>query len=160
MTDYRLQADGGRAEAKGSPVHLVYTPYYENILASARQLINDGHYQAAVLVAHMACEVFIGQVIVALMKREGWPDPEGWAEDYREGFSFLNPLIRERYVELSKDSITDTFARWREYDQHVQLRNRVAHRGARVTASEATMVCEVAEALATHMRATLVVLAP
>jgi hypothetical protein len=160
VTDYRMSLEGGRYEMKGGSVRLVYTPYYENILASARRLIDEGHHQAAVLVAHMGCEVFIGQVIVALMTRAGRPDPEAWAEGNTKGFSLKTQEIRELYISLSKDPIPESFRRWREYDEHVELRNKVAHRGAMVTASEATMVCEVAEALATHMRATLSIQAP
>jgi hypothetical protein len=103
----------------------------------------------------MACEVFISQVIIVLMERERWPDPTAWADSHTGGFSLLNLDIRERYVTLSKDRISRTFPRWKEYQQHVQLRNKVAHRGERVTASDATVVCEVAAALATHLQATL-----
>ena len=144
-------------EIKGSSLHFEYTPYHEHLLASARRLVADGHPQAAVLVAHMACEVFLGQVIVAWMKIEGWPDPEAWAEGQTGGFSLLNPTIRVLYVGLSKDRIAESFPRWREYGEHVELRNKVAHRGQTVTPNEATMVCDVAEALATHLRATSVI---
>jgi len=67
-----------------------YPPYHEILLTSARQLIVDGHFQAAVLVAHMACEVFTGQVIVVLMERRGLQEAREWAEEYKEGFSLLN----------------------------------------------------------------------
>jgi hypothetical protein len=160
-TAWRSHAEARRRQAVkvAQDMYLAFVPplapYHEELLASARRLISDGHPQATVLVAHMACEVFIGQVIVRLMERRGLEDAKAWAEEYKEGFSFGNPAIRALYFSLSKERISKTFPRWKEYDQHVQLRNRVAHRGDKVTPEEAARVCEVAEKLAAHLRATL-----
>jgi hypothetical protein len=124
-----------------------------SVLASARRLITDGQYQAAVLVALMACEVVIGDVIVRLMEQRGLKAVRDWAEEYKEGFSFGNSAIRALYFSLSGELIRKSFPRWKEYDRHVDLRNKVAHRGRPVTKIEAEQVCEVAEALVAHLSA-------
>jgi len=124
-------------------------------LTSARQLIADGYSQAAVLVAHMACEVFTGEVIVALMERRGLQEAGAWAEEYKEEFSFLNPAIRALYFSVAAERINIAFPRWQEHKRHIQLRNQVSHRGARVTQAEAENVCDVAQALTIHLRAVL-----
>ncbi len=126
--------------------------YHDELLASARQLIDAGHSQAAVLVAQMACEVFIAQLLVALMEAKGLKEAAAWAEAQRGGFSFVNSETRALYRSLSGEKIQDTFAQWKDYKDHVELRNRVAHRGEKVSKRKAEEVCVVVEALTPHLR--------
>ncbi len=146
----------GSAGAGHQSLALVrYPPYHEVLLGNARQLITAGHFQAAVLIAHMACEVCTGQVIVGLMERRGLEEAQEWAEEYRESFSFLNPTVRALYFSLTGERINIAFRRWREHAGSVELRNRLSHRGARVTEAQAENACDVVQALTARLRRAL-----
>jgi hypothetical protein len=56
VTDDQITPETGSVQVTGGSWGLVYAPYLDHLFTSARRLIGDGHFQTAVLVAHMACE--------------------------------------------------------------------------------------------------------
>ena len=66
------------------------------------------------------------------------------------GSNLANERVRNVYVALTNDPIhTTTF--WQSFKESSERRNRAVHRGQRISADEARVTCETAEAVLTHL---------
>jgi hypothetical protein len=64
--------------------------------------------------------------------------------------SFQDARSRRLWTALTDTQISKA-PTWKAYDSHVELRNTVAHRGARVTPEDALNSCEACRGLVTFM---------
>jgi len=125
-------------------------PYHKALLETARKLLGDGHPEVALIVNHMACEVYAEQVISAAFKKRGIEDLEGPVGELYSGSSLGNERVRELYVALTKDQIqAATF--WSEYATSYKLRNKAIHSGERITKEQAQASCDVAAEFVAHL---------
>jgi hypothetical protein len=150
MTEERLKLDGGRIELKWNALEPVYTPYHENLLATARQLIQEGRYQLAVVVSQMASEVLAEQVLDARIGKKNLGELEKWIDDRTPSSNLANETVLALFVALTGDRIQDR-PFWPDYKAHVTLRNEIVHGGKQITQSDAENSLESVSKLLQHL---------
>lgn len=120
--------------------------YHEALLDDADTLQEDGQQHGALLLAHVAAEVYLGEAFPWLFfhsfKRLG----EDW-EKAVPSLSLLEKSTRVLWWHLTGHSVTDNKEVWKPYDAAVQVRNEVAHAGHWPTADEARTSIDAVRAL-------------
>jgi hypothetical protein len=126
------------------------TPLHEQLATEANRLVMEGQYDAAVLRAQAACEVYAEQVLEDVAVRRGGER--------------LFKLIKPRTFSLSDDRtialfflITgewiDSEPWWSDYARHVKRRHLIVHAGGVVSEDEADHSLEAAQAFRDYLRA-------
>ncbi len=127
-----------------------WTDRYEVLLDVAKRLRDDGHYEAAIVTAHTACEVCTETTLSAVFRLKGieyLTDPLG---GLISSYNLTNKKVRDVYEAVTNDRIQDQ-PFWPSFTEHVRRRNEVAHRGGEATQQEATDSINAAEAVVRHL---------
>jgi hypothetical protein len=154
VTDSAASLGGGRYGLSGSRLGFRYTPYHENLLALARQLIQEGRHQLAVVVAQMASEVLAEQVLAARLERRNLGELEKWIDWRTPSSNLSSEIVLKLYVALTGDQIQEQ-PFWGDYKAHVELRNDIVHGGRQVDLATAEKSVEVVSKLLQHLAAVL-----
>lgn len=129
---------------------LEFTTYPQTLLNLARSFSDQGHFDIAVVVAHMACEIAVERSISASFVRKDIQYLEGAITDTLNGYNLANSRVLKLYCALTEDNMqTQPF--WQAFIESANRRNNIIHRGKRVGKAEAQGSVNAASALVAHL---------
>ena len=100
-------------------------PYERELLSLSGTLITENRPELAVIVAQMACEVVVEQLLIPMLKGQ-----RPW------NFNVDNKVVRKLYIKHTHDPISGA-PFWVAYHAHAERRHKVVHGGQRVSTAEA-----------------------
>jgi hypothetical protein len=130
---------------------------HETLFAEAEQHQIDGRVHEAVVLAQTCCEMVAARAIGALQR-----DPAHAQADYADlvaavfpknrdnTYSMLDSKARAAWRALTGDDLTQA-SFWKPYEDHVRLRNRIAHRGERISTADCAASITAARDFITHV---------
>ena len=124
-------------------------PHHRLLLDTARNLLQT-HRESAVVVAMTACEVFTEQVLALAYEKRGVKRIADAIEELLPGHNLQHDKVRALYTALTEDEVVRQ-AFWPEFKEAAMRRNRIVHRGASVTAADATATVAAAQQLVGHL---------
>jgi len=125
--------------------------YPQALLTLAQKYIDDGGFQMATVVCHMACEIAVERALSAGFVARGIADLEEPIEKLLNGFNMGNDRLRKLYTTLTKDEIqNEPF--WAEYKASAERRNAIIHRGATVDKPTAEKSLATAKSFVAHLK--------
>ncbi len=134
-------------------------PHYRKLLDTANRLASEGQYEAAVVVAHMACEVYTEQLVTGLFKAKGLDFLEDPISEFVSSYNLSNKRIRTLYTALSGDPVQNQ-PFWLRFVELGELRNAAVHRGARLRKEDVLLGCSAAGEFLSHLESVDRTLAP
>jgi hypothetical protein len=154
---YELRMVAVARTKSSAAIEITAQMLHRELLTTARRLADHEEHGAAVIVAQTASEVQVERAIAALLRKRGIED------DLHEALSKFvrsynlwprNAPLRRLWESLSGDTALAEQPFWRgPLGQHVERRNRIAHRGADVSAADANQSILVVLELMEHMEA-------
>jgi len=125
--------------------------YSQSLLNTANDLVGRKLYDAAILMAHQACEIAFESTIARALSRSKHQSAPEIESSVSCGTNLANDHARELYTSLTGDEIQrQSF--WPQFKEFVALRNQVAHSTKNASRSEAEAALRVASALVDHLR--------
>jgi DNA-binding Lrp family transcriptional regulator len=138
-----------REKAKAE-TNLEFGGRYEVLLTNAKELHRQGHHEAAIVIAHTACEVCTDLALknaLSVNKVEHLADP---IDGLLRGYNLADDRVRKMYVAVSADSIhQEPF--WQSFKEHSKRRNNIVHHGHKATAEESDNSIRAVEAVIRHL---------
>lgn len=125
--------------------------YPNALLTIARSLIDQGHFNIAIVTSHMACEVAAERAFDAAYAAKNL-EPLGEAVDgLMNGHNLANDKHRKLYnaltgTELEKQSF------WPQFRSASEKRNSIVHRGGHANKIEAEAASQAANELITYLK--------
>lgn len=119
----------------------------------ARQLVDDGSYDYAVVAAQTACEVLAFDAITDLPKSSGGsalPFANAWFQKHSRTPSLVEDWQRDLWNALAGDEIQRT-TWWSAYRDHLVRRHGVVHRGYEPTKPEAESSLQASKDFIAHV---------
>lgn len=101
---------------------------YEILLTNARELHRQAHYEAAIVIAHTACETCTELTLknaLIVSKVGHLTDP---IDDLLSGYNLAHEKVRNLYVAVSGERIQDE-PFWQSFKEHSNRRNKIVHQG-------------------------------
>ena len=140
-----------RTTAADSVVGVVIT-YPQSFLSLARSFIDQGQFQMATIVCHMACEIAAERALSAGFAARGIPDLEEPILKPFNGYNMGgNDKLRKLYTALTNDEIQKT-PFWADYKASADRRNAIIHRGASVDKPESEKSFAAATSFVAHLK--------
>jgi hypothetical protein len=136
----------------GTPAVLVL-PYHYDVLTSARDFLDAGMDDIAVIMAQTACEIATADIITGLLQHHRLPASiESWINATIERISTLKTeTLYDLYRALSGDDLKQTQkVLWESYVRRTALRNDIVHKGGHASKAQATEACDTALDLIQH----------
>jgi hypothetical protein len=144
-----LVAGGARMSATGK----VFT-YPEWLLETAKEQIKGSHFEAAIVVSAMACEIATEAVISAALK-ELHPGIAGAVDNLLNGYSLSNDRTCKLYSALTGDEIDKDKPFFDDYVKAVPVaRNKAIHNGERFTKNDADSAVSLASQMLKRLNPT------
>jgi hypothetical protein len=131
-----------------SSATLTITPYSETLLAKAKEFIDRGDFNIAVVVAHMACEISAERAISRAVAEKGI---EYLQDSIFGNYSLATERTREIYNALTGVEIQQQ-PFWRAFKESVTRRNKSVHRDTTVTQAEAEATYKAASDLISYLK--------
>jgi len=125
--------------------------YPKALLTIAQSLIDQGHFNIAVVTSHMACEVATERAFDAAYAAKKL-EPLGEAvDDLMNGNNLANNKHRKLYnvltgTELEKQSF------WPQFKSASEKRNSIVHKGGHANKNEAEAALQAANELITYLK--------
>jgi hypothetical protein len=120
---------------------------YKFLLDTARELRDDDHPEAAIVIAQTACEVCTEAVLTeALRQRVGDDEVADRITGSRWNYNPTTDWVKEWYETLFDHRIQDERF-WLSLKEHVDRRHAVVHRGEEATGQEADESIAAVEAV-------------
>jgi hypothetical protein len=130
---------------------LTVIPYAETLLAKSQDLIAQGEFRIAVVVAHMACEISAERAISQAFVAKGIEYLEESVFAFLSGYSLANDRIRNLYNAVTgKEIQNQTF--WSAFKASAKRRNGSVHKGATITKAEAEDSYKAASDLVAYLK--------
>lgn len=107
---------------------------------------------AALVMAHMACEIYTEQGIALGFQKRGFTDLQDPTMALFSTNSLANDRLRALYVALTGDRIADA-PFWARFKMSAKLRNGAVHHGDRVCPDQARDGCRAVREFVVHMDA-------
>lgn len=123
---------------------------YQSLLLSADRAHHDGDYKVAVILAQTAVEVFTEKVLGQLYRRRGIAYLKPEFENLLINYNLGNSKVSGLYMALSQDAINQQ-PFWKNFTDHVQLRNDLVHDGADATSEQAAASLAVVRQIINHI---------
>ncbi len=123
---------------------------FEVLLDSAKQLRDQGHNEAAIVTAQIACEVYAEVVLTAMFARKNIEYLSDPIEEILPNYNLGNEKVRGVYVALCDDPIHQQVF-WSRFKQHTKRRNDVVHRGTQANQADADDSITVVEEVIHHI---------
>ena len=130
------------------------TPWSQQLLAKARELVTLGQHQFAVVLVHAACEWTTEEVINNLMRHSAPILDDAIQSLLGHTISLGDHKVRKVYGALTNDYPWHNPGGapwWKDWDTTRELRNDVAHNGSPVTLEEANRALSSADAYIKHV---------
>jgi len=124
-------------------------PYHRTLLDTADALVAR-QPAVALVTAHMACEIYVEQIMSAAFTKRGVAELEDSITELFPSNNLANERIRNVYVALTGDRIQEA-AFWARFKESSSLRNQAVHHGARVSPDQGRAACAVARELVAHL---------
>ena len=123
-----------------------------HLFASARSMLDDGHYGPAVVVAQTAVEVGMEAAVAYGLRAGQVPDAlQTWIENETViTWSPRNPRVQLLWQALTDDTITAANG-WEAYTVGVKRRHEFVHRATDVPKDEAEQFISAAEQIVAHI---------
>jgi hypothetical protein len=125
--------------------------YPEALLTTAKDLIVNGQFSIAVVVAHIACEISTERALSQAFAAKGIEYLEEPVEELLSGYNLANDRVRNIFNALKGDEIQKQ-SFWQAFKQSATLRNNVIHQGKIVTKAEAEASVKAASELVTYLK--------
>ena len=126
-------------------------PYAETLLAKAQELITQGDFSIAVVVAHMACEISVETALSRAFAEKGIVYLEESVLAFLSGYNLANKRIRKLYNALTGKEPQDQLF-WEEFTKSADRRNQAVHNKLFVTKADAEASCKAASALVAYLQ--------
>jgi hypothetical protein len=127
-------------------------PRHLELLALARQLRDEERTDLAVVAAQTACEVYAEVAISEMLRGRELGKFEEVIPELLTGYSLMDRRGQLVFEALTGHKIQQASI-WPAYRAHVELRNRVVHRGDEVTTEQAIGSVKTAEAFHEYIAA-------
>jgi hypothetical protein len=127
-------------------------PLHRELLNTADRLLSQQEPAAALVTAHIACEIYSEQIISLAFRKRGITDLGTAVRKFFSGNHLANVRIRKVYVALTGDNIHEQ-PFWQAFSASWDLRNDVVHKGTRVAPDQGRDACEIARMFVAHMDA-------
>lgn len=124
--------------------------YPGQLIETAREMLDRGRYEVAVVTCQMACEISVESVLRTYFRVKGLENLEEPIDDLLPSYNLANDKVRRLYSALTDDHVHREFF-WSEYKVMVGIRNKAVHGGARVQESQAQMVLRIATSVVKHL---------
>jgi hypothetical protein len=135
-------------------VELTAVPYHQSLMTEARRLIDDGQFNLAVIVVHMACEIATEQKLSEAFTTKGFLELQEQVMAFLNGYNLAaNNKIRKLYVSLTSDEVHKCQF-WSKFKKSATRRNQIIHKGVRVDKAAAEESYQAADALLVHFNIT------
>jgi hypothetical protein len=115
-------------------------------LEHATDLYEREEHALAVVVAQTACEVLIGEVLPTLVQPHVTDDLFPWVLERVRQYTLNDHQTRDLWSVVAGSAIQEQEF-WSSYKAHLDLRNRIVHRGESATAGQAVVSLATARAL-------------
>jgi hypothetical protein len=121
------------------------------LLQRAKELLDRGAPEGAVVVAQSAVEVLVARVIGQRLQRHEIGDLRGYIlNDVVRKHNLNDEPTRSLWRVLTGDAINQTNV-WPEYKRHLNRRNDIVHRGSGVSEADGAASVDVAQAVIEHI---------
>lgn len=148
--NFKLEADPGTYVISGSEIQYEYKTYPEALLEETERLIDEGRFNLAIIVCHMACEVATERAFSKIFEEKNINYLKEAIMDMLSGFNLGNNKIRRLYTALTGDEIQkENF--WQKFKKSTTRRNEIVHRGKIFEKSEAEESFEATSELINHL---------
>jgi hypothetical protein len=119
---------------------------------TARRLFNDEDLRPSVVMAQTAIEVATENALRLAFRVRGLADLGEPVLGLFISFSLKNKQLYRVYVAVTRDDIkTSQPDLWRDFVEHVKVRNDVVHTGRKVSNAEAERSVQVAERIVPYL---------
>jgi len=127
--------------------------YPKALLTIAQSLIDQGHFNIAIVTSHMACEVAAERAFDAAYSAKGM-EPLGEAVDgLMNGHNLGNEKHRKLYNALTGTEI-EKQPFWPRFKDASEKRNSIVHKNGQANKLEAETALQAANDLITHLKQT------
>lgn len=124
-------------------------PYHRTLLDTADNLLTR-EPAVALVTAHMACEIYVEQLISAAFRKRSIVDLEDPITVFFPSNNLANERLRNIYVALTRDRIHEA-PFWAKFKESAKIRNDAIHHGARVSTDQGRAGCTVAREFVAHL---------
>jgi Nudix N-terminal len=114
----------------------IVIPYPEALLTKAQELIVNGDFSIAVVVAHMACEISVERAISQAFATKDIGYLEVSVLAFLSGYNLANERIRDLYNAITGDQIQNQ-SFWGPFKASAKRRNDAVHGGKTITKADA-----------------------
>jgi hypothetical protein len=135
----------------GHDVDLIYISYPEKLLITAQDLIAQGEFSIAVVVAHMVCEISGERAISQAFKAQGIDYLQQPVEDLLSGYNLANERVRNLYNAVTGGAIQQQ-PFWQHFKESATRRNQAVHEGKIATKAEAEASLNAASSLVKYLK--------
>ncbi len=131
-------------------VSATLTTYPSALLAIAQSLIDQGHFNIAIVTTHMACEVAAERALDAAYAAKGLQQLGEAVDGLMNGSNLANERHRRLYNALTGIQL-ETQPFWQRFKTASEKRNSIVHKGGHANKSEAESALAAAKDLITHL---------
>ena len=103
---FHLTLESAVCTAVASPIEVVFTPFEERLLASAKKAIDDGYYGFAVIIAHTACELAAERAMSQAFAASGVGHLKKPVSKLIFSYNLSTKNVRDLYNALTVASVT------------------------------------------------------
>lgn len=121
------------------------SPRHLQLLRLAKELHGEGRADVAIVTAQTACEVYAEVAIREMLRARKLGEFEAVIPELLNSYSLTDRRGQQVFHALTGKSIQRSDL-WPGYKAHVELRNRIVHRGVEPTVDEASDSIAIAEA--------------
>lgn len=129
----------------------IIIPYPEALLTKAQELIVNGDFNIAVVVAHMACEISVERAISRAFAAKGIGYLEEAVEELLSCYNIANKRVRNLYNALTGDQIQNQ-SFWKSFEESATRRNKAVHEGRIVVKAAAENSHKAASDLVAYLK--------
>ncbi len=131
-------------------------PHY-GVLAAAKQYLEGGMHDVALIMSQTACEMATDYVITTLLERLRVPlGLNVWIDDVTKLMSTLkDDRLYKLYLAVTGGDKVRDASFWQAYTAAITIRNEIVHKGAHATEAQATDACATADKLLQHFESIL-----
>jgi hypothetical protein len=144
-----VPVEGMRLRGEIGNVRIVDYPHV--LLQEAETLIQHSQYGAAVMVAHIACEITVRQALSRALKLKGASVVEDPVLQLFNGYSLWADGEKRFYKAVTGDEKLTKEKFWKSYGESVQRRNAYAHKGIQGGEAEARESLKACTAFVEHV---------
>ncbi len=145
-----MPAASGHYDMLAPGAQLTVISYPENLLRTAKRLMEEGQFSIAVVVAHMACEIAVEYALGEAFKARKIGDLEQAVQAFLSGYNLANEKIRDLYLAMTGDKLQEEEF-WQSFVESAKRRNCIVHGGLIASKSDAEKSLEATSKLVAHL---------